>query len=62
MENYYPLNVAAEKLAVSVEAVRRLYARGTIRGIRFAGRIFVSRADVDARAKDTPANSRRKSA
>ena len=62
MENYYSLSSAAERLGVSVEAVRRLFGRGTIRGIRFEGRIFVRRSDVDARAKDTPHNSRRRSA
>ena len=52
MENYYSLAAAALKLGVSAEAVRRLYGRGTMGGVRFAGRIFVLRVDVDERGRE----------
>jgi excisionase family DNA binding protein len=60
MENYYSLTVAAAKLGVSVEAVRRLCHRGTLRHVRWSGRIMVARVEVDSRASGTPHNSRRR--
>jgi hypothetical protein len=62
MENFISLAEAARILRVTPEAVRRLCHRATILHIRMGGRLFVRKSEIERRARQTPSNSRRRSA